>query len=88
MIERFLEDKGADMFIRISSGVERLVGNKCNTMNGNLGRLKDSVDKDMWHTYTTTIVAKEDGRYSLRKEVLDFLMEADAQFKLLDERDM
>lgn len=81
-MERHLRERGAEMYTRVSSRIGRTMGNRCNGMTARLNSLKDSVHKEMWHAYTTTIVAKEDGTLAVREGVRKRLVEADGLFKL------
>lgn len=69
------------MYTRASSRIENILWNKCNTMEQTLQNLKRSVDRDMWHAYTTSIVAKEDGNRAMREELRRLLVEADGDFQ-------
>lgn len=69
------------MYTRASSRIEKMLWSRCNTMEHTLQDLKRSVDRDMWHAYTTVIVAKEDGNRATREELRKLLIEADGHFQ-------
>lgn len=80
-MERHLRDSGAEIYTRAASRVERILWNKCNSMVHTLHNLEESVRKDMWHAYSTSIVAKVDGDRDTRKQLYGLLVEADIRFK-------
>lgn len=80
-MDRHIRDRGAEMYTRASSRIENILWNKCNTMEQTLQSLKRSVDRDMWHAYKTSIVAKEDGNRAIREELRRLLVEADGDFQ-------
>lgn len=69
------------MHTRASSRIEKILWSRCDTMEHTLQSLKRSVERDMWHAYTTIIVAREDGNRAMRKELRRFLIEADGHFE-------
>lgn len=80
-MDRHIRDRGAEMYTRALSRIENILWNKCNTIEHTLQNLKRSVDRDMWHTYKTGIVAKEDGNRAMREELRRFLVEDDGDFQ-------
>ncbi|KAL1881291.1 hypothetical protein Daus18300_001143 [Diaporthe australafricana] len=81
-VERHLRESGAEMYTRVSYKVEDIMWNRCGDMRATLDDLKGSVYRDMWHAYTTTIVAKDNGTLAVREGVRKRLAEADGLFKL------
>ncbi|KAG6361886.1 hypothetical protein INS49_010115 [Diaporthe citri] len=81
IVERHIRDKGAEMYTCASSRVERILRSRCVTMGHTLQNLKRSVYRDMWHAYTTSIVAKDDGNRAAREELHRLLVEADGHFQ-------
>lgn len=69
------------MYTCASSSVERIFSSRCDTMAHDLHTLKGSVDKDLWHAYTISIVAKDDGNRETREELRRLLVEADDRFQ-------
>lgn len=80
-MDRHIRDRGAEMYTSASSRVERILRSRCVTMGHILQKLKRSVDRDMWHAYTTSIVARDDGNRAAREELRRLLVEADSQFQ-------
>lgn len=70
------------MYTSASSRLERILWTRCNNIEHTLQVLKRSVDRDMWHAYTTCIVAKDDGNRATREELRRLLVEADGQFQI------
>lgn len=81
-MDRHIHDKGADMYTRALSRVERILLSGCDIMADTLDDLKVSVGEDMWHAYSASVVAKEDGNRVTREELHRLLVEADGQFQL------
>lgn len=69
------------MYTRASSRIEKTLWSRCDTMKHTLQILKRSVERDMWHAYTTIIVAKEDGNRAMREDLRRLLIEADGHFE-------
>ncbi|KAK7708079.1 hypothetical protein SLS64_006901 [Diaporthe eres] len=80
-VDRHIRDRGAEMYTSASSRVERILRSRCVTMGHILQKLKRSVDRDMWHAYTTSIVARDDGNRAAREELRRLLVEADGHFQ-------
>lgn len=69
------------MYTCASSRVEKILRSKCVTMGHTLENLKRTVKNDMWHAYTTSIVARDDGNRAAREELRRLLVEADSHFQ-------
>lgn len=80
-MDRHIRDRGAEMYTSASSRVERILRSRYVTMGHILQKLKRSVDKDMWHAYTTSIVARDDRNRAAREELRKLLVEADGRFQ-------